>query len=202
MRKDLVHQGVIRILNVYATNNIASKYTKQKLESPDEIIVRHLNTSFLETTNKQTKAKNGTDLNNTNLKTGWRDIHRRLHVITVGACFKMPVGVCCSLLPPVINTCAHRTQGFSRCSLIPLPTHLPFRTLPSLAGLEVPMVAYCKFRPLQVRARSWKEGANVDSGSRMSWWKVFNQALSRGKITWFSKHFTHALVLWSCNHRS
>lgn len=70
MRKDLVHQGVIRILNVYATNNIASKYTKQKLESPDEIIVRHLNTSFLETTNKQTKAKNGTDLNNTNLKTG------------------------------------------------------------------------------------------------------------------------------------
>lgn len=31
----------LRILNVYATNNIASKYTKQKLaESPEEIIVR------------------------------------------------------------------------------------------------------------------------------------------------------------------
>ena len=57
MRKGSIHQGVIRTLNVYAPNNIAPKYTKQKLaESQEEIIVRDLNTSFLVTDNK-TKSR-------------------------------------------------------------------------------------------------------------------------------------------------
>lgn len=58
MRKCSVHRGVIRILNTYTPNNIASKYTEQKLaESQEEIIVRDLNMPFLKIDKKTNKSK-------------------------------------------------------------------------------------------------------------------------------------------------
>jgi hypothetical protein len=54
--KDSIHQGILRILNVYAYTNIPSKYTKQKLaESQEEIILRNLNTFCVVISNEAAK---------------------------------------------------------------------------------------------------------------------------------------------------
>lgn len=88
----------------------------------------------------------------------------------------MHVGMGCLLrgTPPLINICAYRTQGFSRCSHTLLPTHCPFRTLlPSLGRVGHTYGPLLWVRVPGGGGQELEEGADTGSVDRMNCWKVF-----------------------------